>query len=296
MTVNIASHLKPLSRQVAVRLASLWTITRSDGVALRLTNADRQLVMGGRTFDPDDALNATASSRTEGLEPHNRTIIGVVSAETVTLNELQAGVLRNAEVLEQVVDRRYPWAGPILQKRYVVASVKFTDSRWEADLRTVAGRLQHSAGSLYGRICRFSLGDVKCGVNISQFRTELLTVSDVSFPMNTRTIFEFTSAGYVGSRDAGFANFGYVTFLSGLNAGFSLEVQKEERSGSAVTLTLLDHAPYDIDLGDAFRLTAGCDRALGTCRDKFDNLRRFGGFPFMPGIDAAVQQSTEPQT
>lgn len=273
---------------------TLWSITRRDGVVLRVTNSDRQIFFEGELYDPDNAVNASATARSEGLSPHDRTLTGVVSNESITLNQLQAGLLRNAVVNEIIVDRKYPWAGAALRKRYQVGKVKFTDSTWEVQVRTLAGRLQHQIGNVYSRICRFTLGDSKCGVNLGQFQTELLTVSSVSAPCNTRTEFEFTSQGYVDDRADGYANFGFLTFLSGLNAGFTVEIQSETRQGGgAVTLLLLDPTPFDIDLGDSFRVTAGCDRTMATCRDKFDNLVRFGGFPTMPGIDAAVQQSIQ---
>jgi len=35
-------------------------------------------------------------------------------------------------------------------------------------------------------------------------------------------------------------------------------------------------------------VTAGCDKGAATCREKFDNILNFGGFPHMPGEDWAT--------
>jgi uncharacterized phage protein (TIGR02218 family) len=46
--------------------------------------------------------------------------------------------------------------------------------------------------------------------------------------------------------------------------------------------------PRGIAPGDAFEVTAGCDKQLGTCRAKFGNALNFRGFPHMPGNDFIV--------
>jgi uncharacterized phage protein (TIGR02218 family) len=46
--------------------------------------------------------------------------------------------------------------------------------------------------------------------------------------------------------------------------------------------------PVDIASGDAFVVTAGCDKRFATCRQKFANGDNFRGFPHMPGNDFAL--------
>lgn len=41
----------------------------------------------------------------------------------------------------------------------------------------------------------------------------------------------------------------------------------------------------EIAPGDALRLVAGCDKRMATCREKFNNLISFQGFPDIPGDD-----------
>ena len=44
----------------------------------------------------------------------------------------------------------------------------------------------------------------------------------------------------------------------------------------------LDGLPAPAATGDTFTAFAGCDLAMATCRDKFSNLIRFKGTPFVP--------------
>ena len=70
---------------------------------------------------------------------------------------------------------------------------------------------------------------------------------------------------------------------SGLNAGFSRLVS----NWSAGVFALLSPFPYDVVPGDAFSVTAGCDRSMATCT-AFANLVNFGGEPFIPVPEVSV--------
>jgi uncharacterized phage protein (TIGR02218 family) len=50
-------------------------------------------------------------------------------------------------------------------------------------------------------------------------------------------------------------------------------------------LSLWAPPPAEVRPGDRFTVTAGCDKRLATCREKFGNAPNFRGFPHMPGED-----------
>ena len=43
-----------------------------------------------------------------------------------------------------------------------------------------------------------------------------------------------------------------------------------------------------IAVGDAFTVTAGCDKLFATCQSRFSNSANFRGFPHIPGNDFVV--------
>jgi uncharacterized phage protein (TIGR02218 family) len=45
--------------------------------------------------------------------------------------------------------------------------------------------------------------------------------------------------------------------------------------------------------GDAFVITAGCDKRHATCRDRFGNAVNFRGFPSIPGDDLVTRYPGE---
>ena len=93
----------------------------------------------------------------------------------------------------------------------------------------------------------------------------------------------FTASG-LGSFATDWFTRGLVTFTSGANAGRAQEV-KRHVAGSEATLELWQPMAHAIAPGDAFTVTAGCDKHFATCQAKFANAVNFRGFPHMPGND-----------
>ena len=81
-------------------------------------------------------------------------------------------------------------------------------------------------------------------------------------------------AGSIGQADGWVAN-GIVTWTSGNNVGMSGEV----KSFAANTYELFIPTVYQMQVGDTFEVTTGCDKTSDTCKSKFSNVINFGGFP-----------------
>jgi hypothetical protein len=86
-------------------------------------------------------------------------------------------------------------------------------------------------------------------------------------------------------QESGFFSFGTMEMVTGANAGVSMEI----RDYVPGQWTLFLPFEYELAPGDEYILTAGCNKQLSTCRDKFDNVGNHGGFPHVPGIDRLMQ-------
>ena len=67
-------------------------------------------------------------------------------------------------------------------------------------------------------------------------------------------------------------------------------------SATIVTIELWQAMSDAVNVGDAFAITAGCDKQFATCKAKFANAANFRGFPYMPGNDAVVALPKHNQT
>ena len=80
--------------------------------------------------------------------------------------------------------------------------------------------------------------------------------------------------------------YGYLIWLTGLNAGKRVEVSYSKSTGD---IKLFERMKQDIQVGDTYDIFAGCDHFKTTCIDKFDNVWWFGGFDDAPGIVDLMQ-------
>jgi Phage conserved hypothetical protein BR0599/Ubiquitin-activating enzyme E1 FCCH domain len=100
----------------------------------------------------------------------------------------------------------------------------------------------------------------------------------------------YTSGGTVtplGS-NTGYFDFGMVTWVTGENAGLSMEIKAYVPGQVTLALPM----PFPISSGspqDTFVISAGCDKSFTTCRDRFNNVVNFRGEPYVPGIDKLIQ-------
>jgi uncharacterized phage protein (TIGR02218 family) len=81
---------------------------------------------------------------------------------------------------------------------------------------------------------------------------------------------------------------GCLTWTSGANSGLAVEIKEHWITGGEVQLTLWQAMSETIGEGDAFTVTAGCDKRFETCRDRFANSINFRGFPHIPGNDFVI--------
>jgi len=86
-------------------------------------------------------------------------------------------------------------------------------------------------------------------------------------------------------------NGGLLTWTSGSNSGYSMEVKSFVKSMSFYNFYLFQTMPNDIQVGDTFKVTVGCDKIVPTCKEfspengTRGNIYNFRGEPFLPGND-----------
>ncbi|KVG33874.1 DUF2163 domain-containing protein [Burkholderia diffusa] len=83
----------------------------------------------------------------------------------------------------------------------------------------------------------------------------------------------------------GYFAYGSVTWTSGANLGLTGAV----KTSAVGTVTLGMPMPNQIQVGDTYTIVAGCDKQLGTCRDRYNNVVHFRGEPYVPGPDTILR-------
>ncbi len=78
-------------------------------------------------------------------------------------------------------------------------------------------------------------------------------------------------------------NGGLLTWLTGNNAGLSMEAKIVDPATGDITLYLPMF--LTIQIGDTFRLLPACDKTIGTCAGAYHNAANNQSEPYKPGLD-----------
>jgi uncharacterized phage protein (TIGR02218 family) len=273
-------------------LAWCWRLTRGDATRLGFTDHDRDLAFDGTTFDAASGFTATDIKDGVGLAVDNLEVASALRSDALNEDDLAAGLYDDAAVEIWRVN----WADTdqrVLMRRGSLGEVRRSGVSFTAEVRGLAHYLQQPKGRLYQYGCDADLGDARCGIDLDDplFRGTGTVVTASSLRLFTATGIEAFAADWFTR--------GLVTFTSGANAGRGQEVKRhvlDSGAGTDATLELWQPMAQAIAPGDAFTVTAGCDKHFATCQTKFTNAVNFRGFPHMPGNDfvTAVARPGDP--
>ncbi|HWV55567.1 DUF2163 domain-containing protein [Pseudorhodoplanes sp.] len=270
----------------ATTLCRCWIVTRRDGAVQGFTDHDRDVTLNEVVCRADSGFAGTEAIARLGLSVDGIEVSGVLSDESLNEDALAAGRYDAAQVDMYVVD----WSEPslhVLMSRGHVGEVRREGRAFAAELRGLADALNVETGRLYTAGCAADLGDARCGVDLDDpaWRGEGTVAA-----LNGTSVF---IANGLPAFDDGLFTGGRVLFTSGANAGDAMEVKRHRMQDDTVTIALWQAMAQPIAPGDTFVVTAGCDKRFATCRDRFDNVLNFRGFPHIPGNDFLMRYATD---
>lgn len=259
-----------------------WALTRRDGVTLGFTDHDRALTFDGISFRPDTGLSALALQQGTGMSVDNTDAIGALSDAAIREADIAAGRYDGAALRAWLVNWR-DVAARQLQFRGSLGDIRRAGGAFHAELRGLTEALNAPRGRVYQTACSAVLGD-----------------SDCRFDPDTPGFFTERAAEAVepggGFRFAALPGFvegwfrhGVLRVLGGAAAGLEAPIKRDRiMPGGGREIGLWQPLGAPVLPGDLLRIVAGCDKRLGTCRFKFDNITNFQGFPDIPGDDWTI--------
>ncbi len=262
----------------ATTVCRAWMVTRRDGVVLGFTDHDRDLMLRGVTCRADTGMTARALQQTTGLSVDNSEAMGALSAAAITETDILAGRFDGAEVRAFLVN----WARPedhVEQFRGSLGEIERAGGSFRAELRGLTEVLNQPQGQAYLPRCSAVLGDGRCRFQIGQPGYFAVRAAE---EVEDGRVFRF--AGFAGFDDGWFTH-GRFEVISGAAVGLVGLVKSDRLAGGGRRIELWQSIGAEVVAGDQLRLVAGCDKAVGTCREKFANFLNFRGFPHIPGED-----------
>lgn len=262
---------------LATTLCFCWRVTKRDDTALGFTDHDRMLVFGGTNFEPQSGFSQSEAQSSLGLAVDTAEIEGALSSVRLSEDEIDAGLFDGAKVETFRVDWTAPESAELIRVS-AIGKITRRDGALVAELESLVRNLDRPAGRYLRRSCDAELGDARCGVALAGFGTAGIVVSRAGTGTYVVSGLDAFTDGWFGG--------GKLT-----SEGLSHRVSAHRRGTEGVLVTL--DGGGDLAPGTAFAITAGCDKAFSTCRDKFANTLNFRGFPHLPGNDVAYGYVSE---
>ena len=278
---QVSSEMQAHLTQEVTTLCTCWKLKRRDGEKLCFTDHDVPVTFETDTYGAQSGFTPSAIEAHAGLNVDNLDVEGLLSAETITEADIQAGLYDFAEIDIFMLNYENPSMGMVKMRRGYLGEVSLNGQQFVAEVRGMTQRLSQTIGELYSPSCRASLGDTRCKVNIAA-RTYSASIASTSSAQR----FTLTGRPEISGTFEG----GLVKFTSGANAGLSMEIKEHRYASSGESAYVLAlPLPYTIAVSDALVLTEGCDKTLTTCAARFSNVVNFRGEPHVPGMDKMLE-------
>ncbi len=336
-------------------LCTIATITRRDGVILRLTDLDKNLPVGGEVYIASEGYSRKSIEHRAGTRVDETEMTALFGSSQINVQDLANGLYSYADVHLECIDFTNISLGQFTLSRGRVGRIVRGDTGgFKFDLRSVTERLIGKLGRTVTPECAWSVGDTRCKIPILPAVDQrsfvyilgdfvrAVVVGGNDFEVYGNIIFECIVAGTSGAsspswnltlggstsdggvtwkthtawtRDGVVASnidkssftvtitetravddwftLGSIFFLSGNNVtGRPHEIQSWVQTGGTLVLALPVFS--DMQVGDRFRISPGCDLVrrnhctlkfvmLGSINFVNGNPKRFGGFDSLPG-------------
>ncbi len=255
-----------------------WAIRRSDRQEFGFTDHDMELSFEGITFKASTGLTATAIEQATGLSIDNSEAMGALSDAAVTENDIEAGRFDGAEVRAWLVN----WAAPdqrMLQFRGSIGEMRRAGGAFHAELRGLTDLLNQPMGRVYQKPCTAVLGDGSCKFSLG---TPGYWAEAEVTELTAGSILQLKGATFPVP---GWFKRGRLDVVSGRATGLWAAIKMDEIILGGRCISLWSDIGGGLAVGDQVRLTAGCDKSMSNCWEKFNNFINFQGFPDLPGED-----------
>jgi uncharacterized phage protein (TIGR02218 family) len=276
---SISVALKAHYAQETMTLATCWKITRVDGAVFGFTDHTRDLTISGVMYAAATGYAPSNVATSSGLSVDNLEVVAAITSETVTDADMLAGKWDFASVEIFEINYADLTMGEMQIRKGTLGQLATGRTAFTSELRGMAQPLQQSVGRIYAAACDADLGDARCGVILTSYTVTgsvTTVISQHAFNDTTRTETTGTTSEYFEG--------GKLTWTSGLNTGLSMEVVDYYPGYVFMAQSMV----YTICVGDTYSMHAGCDKLVGTCQSRFNNISNFRGFPWVPGLDRMV--------
>lgn len=244
------------------------------GSTVRLTQYPVDLTMSnGETYLTSYGYDFTGWESVSNMSPGSIDLQGILEYAGIGRDEIASGVYDNA----RCYTFKTSWVNPIEDEQPELASILgktvLTDDRFTTEEMALIDALNQPIGDTYNANCPKTFGDqgfASCKKDL----TGLIVTGTVT-SVTSRYVFRDSAR----TEASGYFKAGTIRWLTGDNTGLKLQEIKDYAADGTITLHEAFH--YEVQAGDQYEMTPGCQKRLEDCQF-WNNVVNFGGFSFIP--------------
>jgi uncharacterized phage protein (TIGR02218 family) len=264
---NLLNHLK----QEVITLAYGLRFFLPHNQEISLTTHTHDLKIGNKLCKACPGLSLSSFSSHMNLA-HDLIEVELIDPLTyLPLNHLSTLEGANLDIVLVNYENPQDFA---LIKRGFVHKMKEQGRVVTLEVRGLTSLLDQSIQEIYSPECRAQFCDKRCGLNLKNYTYKgVVTESD---SQNIYTRFQDTNR----TENKNILASSTLYWVSGKNKGETSYVRSYDETNKQFLLWAPLKAPMENE--DAYELTLGCDKSLGTCANFYKNAVNFRGEPFVP--------------
>ena len=249
-------HEKLSNSKKDVSFAYIYEIYLFSGEVLYLYSSSSEIVINDKIFFPFSGINLVTGEFNDSAE--NIIILGgIFDAKAVTKEMNLAGC--------QI--KIYCYVDAVLNPlvTYFVTEFRKNDLDFSLKCEPETTKYNQSLLLLFSKTCRANFGDIKCGINVNQYKksykvksikSQIITILDMDF-------------------NRGYYNMGQALFLNNIGRTISFRIISHYNDQIIVEEEVYD----DLLKQEEVSLATTCNKKFRTCCNKFNNAVNFRGEP-----------------
>lgn len=250
-------------------------IVCTGGTTIRLTRYPYDLTMSnGQVYLTGSGFDFTSYSAESSFAASVVDLEGFVGYAGITRDMIASGIFDSARCYLFACD----FLAPVEDYEEITSSIlgktTIADDRYKIEEMALVDLLGQGVGDTFSPGCKKEFGGTElygCNKDLAA-----ITVVGAVTGITSATVFRDSSR----TEAADWFGAGAITFTSGPNAGLApIKIKDYAADG---TITLYDAPYYALEVGVTYSMVPGCRKRLADCRDKWANVARFGGDPYVP--------------
>jgi uncharacterized phage protein (TIGR02218 family) len=198
-------------------LCACWELVRVDSTVFAFTSHDEDLTIGGVTYKSVVGFDSTAIVTGSTGQVDNLEVIGFLSDDGITEQDLKNGRFNFATIYLFAVNWVDLSMGILRLRRGWLGEVtRMPSGQFHAELRGMTQALTQEFGNIFSPICRADLGDTKCQVDLTLYTNTSSVTAVISHHAFVSAPLSYP-AGVTG-------NTAQIQIRNNVSAGTSLEI------------------------------------------------------------------------